>query len=75
LDLAVATELADDVPILLGKGDGAFEPSIRFAAGTAAYAMGAADFNGDGKPDVAVANSPLTNEHNGYVPVVTNTTP
>jgi hypothetical protein len=45
------------VSILLGNGDGTFRASTEFDAGgaeTTAVAVG--DFNGDGKPDLVVAN-------------------
>jgi hypothetical protein len=42
-----------DVSILLGKGDGTFSPSIETQT-LGALAMAAADFNGDGKLDLAI---------------------
>jgi hypothetical protein len=43
---------------LLGNGDGTFTPasSSPYAVGNGPYQMVAADFNGDGKLDLAVAN-------------------
>jgi hypothetical protein len=67
LDLAVTNQLADDVSVLLGKGDGTFqeqspETVIRFGS-NAGFAGGAgptsivrADFNRDGRPDLATGN-------------------
>jgi hypothetical protein len=43
----------NDVSILLGKGDGTFSPSIDTST-LGALAMAAADFNGDGKLDLAI---------------------
>ena len=43
----------DDVSILLGNGDGTFKPSIETPTG-GALTMAAADFNGDGKLDLAI---------------------
>jgi hypothetical protein len=43
----------DSVSILLGKGDGTFSPSIDTQT-LGALAMAAADFNGDGKLDLAI---------------------
>ena len=59
LDLAVANYNDDTVTLLLGNGDGTFtQPSgSPYAAGKAPSAIAAADFNGDGKLDLAVANS------------------
>jgi hypothetical protein len=64
LDLAAAGYLyagPDDyqdqtVRVLLGKGDGSFLPAVEYAAGTLPWSVAVGDFNGDGKPDLAVAN-------------------
>jgi hypothetical protein len=45
------------VSILLGKGDGTFASRRDFATGATPISVVAADFNGDGKLDLAVANS------------------
>jgi hypothetical protein len=45
------------VSILLGNGDGTFRPHFDFATGTQPSALAAGDFNGDGKLDLAVANT------------------
>jgi len=42
--------------ILLGKGDGTFQTATTYQTGTEPISIVVADFNGDGKPDVAVAN-------------------
>jgi hypothetical protein len=51
------------VSVLLGNGDGGFLPPRNFPAGTVdpfgALAVG--DFNGDGRPDVALVNYPSNN--------------
>src|SRR5713226_600481 len=47
------------VSILLGVGDGTFQPRREYATGTFG-ALVAGDFNGDGKQDVAVAKEPST---------------
>jgi hypothetical protein len=44
------------VNILLGNGDGTFQAPLDFGAGTYPISVIVADFNGDGKPDLAVAN-------------------
>jgi hypothetical protein len=41
--------------ILLGNGDGTFQPEIRYTPEVAATLAVSADFNGDGAPDLAVA--------------------
>ena len=61
LDLAVADtgNYANDpggVSILLGNGDGTFQPPVEYAAGNEPDALVAGDFNGDGKVDLAVAD-------------------
>jgi hypothetical protein len=42
--------------VLLGNGDGTFQTAQTSAAGTAPYSVAVGDFNGDGKPDLAVAD-------------------
>ena len=47
------------VGVLLGKGDGTFQPAVTYDAGNSSYGpdIVVADVNGDGKPDALVANS------------------
>jgi hypothetical protein len=58
LDLAVANYGDGTVTLLLGNGDGTFTQAAGspYAVGKGPYAIAAADFNGDGKLDLAVAN-------------------
>jgi N-acetylneuraminic acid mutarotase len=51
---------AGTASLLLGNGDGTFQPQGVLAKGIVTYAtyIVAADFNGDGKPDLAFLNSP-----------------
>ena len=44
------------VSILLGNGDGTFEPHVDYTVGIAQRGLVAGDFNGDGKLDLAVAS-------------------
>ena len=51
------THAGAGVSILLGNGDGTFQAARKFDAGAGAFSIAIADFNGDGKLDLAVANS------------------
>ena len=55
-DLAVANGNADTVSVLLGNGDGTFQPQVTYAVGIEPDAIVAGDFTGDGRTDLAVAN-------------------
>ncbi len=44
----------NDVSILLGNGDGTFQPHQDFPVGSIPVSVAAGDFNGDGKADLAV---------------------
>jgi len=60
-DLVVVNDTAlfkaSDVSIALGTGDGGFIRAERFSAGDGPASVAVNDLNGDGKPDLAVANS------------------
>jgi len=45
------------VSILLGNGDGTFQAPVNYAAGSGPYSVAVGDFDGDGKPDLAVADA------------------
>ena len=70
-DLAVA-ERPDDwhrrVSVLLGNGDGTFQPQVTYAVGSMPDAIVAGDFNGDGRTDLAVVK--LQIRHQGTVSVL-----
>jgi hypothetical protein len=52
-----ATNSGDgDMAVLLGNGDGTFQVAVHYAAGAGPSSVNVADFNGDGIPDVAIAN-------------------
>jgi hypothetical protein len=62
LDLAVANDCTDNsctsgsISVLFGNGDGTFQsPQTIGSGGNAALSLAVGDFNGDGKPDLAVA--------------------
>jgi FG-GAP-like repeat len=63
LDLAVVNQncLGSPCPpgyisILLGNGDGTFQPPVDYTVGTAPWPIAIGDFNGDKKLDLAVGN-------------------
>ncbi|MGH9427655.1 MAG: FG-GAP repeat domain-containing protein [Terriglobia bacterium] len=43
--------------VLLGNGNGTFQPQQRFTTGAGPSSVAVADVNGDGRPDVVTANS------------------
>ena len=45
-----------DISIMLGKGDGTFQAAVNYGAGTNPLTVAIGDLNGDGSPDLAVAN-------------------
>ena len=59
-DLATANRRPSDPPvdgsasILLGRGDGTFEPAQEFATAEGTQQLTVADFNSDGRPDLAM---------------------
>jgi hypothetical protein len=70
-DLAVANYGDGDVSVLLGNGDGTFQaqaPPSPFGSGASPDSIAVGDFNGDGKPDLAVAD-----EGNSDVSILLNT--
>lgn len=62
-DLVTANVTSDDVAVLLGDGIGGFGPAISFTTGTnsQAHSVATGDLNGDGKFDLAVANTGTQN--------------
>jgi hypothetical protein len=54
-DLAVAVYDSNSVSVLLGNGDGSFQPAHSFVAGPGPASVAVGDFNGDGIHDLAVA--------------------
>src|ERR1700687_1024097 len=55
-DLVVANGFSNDVSVLLGDGDGAFQEAQNFAVGSFPRSVAVRDFNSDGLQDLAVAN-------------------
>ena len=82
-DLAVANQGpsaaggAGVLGLLLGNGDGAFQPAVTFdSGGSLAASVSVGNFNGDGQPDLAVVNEcdNRWNCANGAVGVLLNST-
>jgi FG-GAP-like repeat/FG-GAP repeat len=59
LDLAVSNENenGNNVSILLGNGNGTFQAAVNYPAGFGPASIAVGDFNGDGNPDLVVANA------------------
>jgi hypothetical protein len=55
LDLVTANISSGTLSLLLGNGNGTFQPRIDLAVGAAPRAVSVGDFNGDGKLDVVTA--------------------
>ncbi|HEV2176645.1 MAG TPA: FG-GAP-like repeat-containing protein [Terriglobia bacterium] len=82
LDLAVAANNCAEPPcanglvsVLLGNGDGTFGPHVDYStAGIFPHSVATADFNGDGKLDLAAVNScgsdPSCNNQSGVLAVL-----
>jgi hypothetical protein len=58
-DLVVSNSyFSDTVGVLFGNGDGTFQPVVTYSSGGSfPVSVAIADVNGDGKPDILVANS------------------
>ncbi len=56
------------VAVLLGNGDGTFQPAVTYSTGAYnAQALAVGDVNGDGIPDLIVANACVAPGHSGCV--------
>jgi hypothetical protein len=56
--------------VLLRKGDGTFQSPVLFNVGHGSWTLVVADFNRDGKPDIATINNA-----DATVSILINTTP
>jgi hypothetical protein len=54
-----------EVNVQLGNGDGTFQAATSSPAGNAPFKLAVADFNGDGKPDVATVDEADDTQGNG----------
>jgi hypothetical protein len=55
-DLAVANSGSNNISLMLGKGDGSFQPAENMAVGGLPVSIVVGDLNSDGKLDLAAAN-------------------
>ncbi len=55
-DIAVTDMANSRVLVLLGNGDGTFQPPVAYPTGSNPVALVAQDFDGDGQPDLAIVN-------------------
>jgi len=58
-DLLVANFQSNSISLLAGRGDGTFQSQVQLGVGanTTPHGIAAGDLNGDGKPDLAVADA------------------
>jgi hypothetical protein len=57
VDLLVEDDYSKGFTVLLGKGDGTFQPGVNNPVNYTILSLAAGDFNGDGKTDVVVTNN------------------
>jgi len=57
-DLVTGNSIGHSVSVLLGHGDGSFEPAQAYDVGNSVTALATADFDSDGATDIAVAFDP-----------------
>ena len=57
LDLAATNVVSNTISVLLGNGDGTFQPQTAYATGASPIAIASGDFNRDGNLDLVVGNA------------------
>ena len=55
-DLVKVNSCSSNISLLLGNGDGTFQPDVNYRTGQNPRSVAVGDFNSDGKLDVAVAD-------------------
>ena len=58
-DIVVTNHDSGDISVLLGRGDGTFEPQRRYDATTGPFSIAVGDLTGNGIPDIVVQDSIL----------------
>jgi hypothetical protein len=66
-DLVLANRVGNTMSVLLGNGDGSFQPQQTFQVGSYPFSVAVADVNGDGKRDLVVANYGIFDHSTGQV--------
>ncbi len=57
MDIVTGDKFGDTVSVLLGRGDGTFDPSVQYSMGDLPRGLAVFDMDGDGDTDVACANA------------------
>lgn len=74
IDLAVVNAMSNDVCVFFGIGDGSFTDQIshpaRYSVGKYPTSITSADFDGDGKDDLAIANTGRSPDYNNIVSIL-----
>ena len=60
LDIVTGNQFSSTISVLLGKGDGTFQPAASYATGASPNTVFTGDFNGDGKLDILTVNGDST---------------
>ncbi len=58
------------ISVLLGNGDGSFQPAVNYTVGVGPTAIAVGDLNGDGIPDLVVTYTGFTNTTPGGVDIL-----
>ena len=57
MDIVVPNGTSQSVSVLFGRADGTFQTAVQYSVGKDAYFVAVGDFNGDGRADLAIANT------------------
>jgi hypothetical protein len=74
LDLIVSNNGIGTITVLLGNGDGTFQPGATISAGKRIGRLVIADFNGDGRPDLAMTTTATADVSSPSLVVMLNQT-